>query len=243
MFGEEHRETATSKSDLGLLLLRRGDLDAAEQMLRENLDTTTRVLGADHPNAAAATTSLASLMIARGDGAGAEVLLRKALEVNRRLFPNKPIEYVGNLNTLAAALELQRRLEESEAVLDECLRIARSNLRDDHPRVLTYTANMARVRIARGAGAATESSLRRVLGARQRFYPAADWRIAQAQSLLGAALMAQARYAEAEPLMIAADNGLQPIAGPQARERLANRARLVSLYGLLKRPQQADFYR
>ena len=54
-------------------------------------------------------------------------------------------------------------------------------------------------------------------------------RLAQAQSLLGAALMAQKRYAEAEPLMIAAASGLKPIPGVQERERAANLARLETL--------------
>jgi len=40
---------------------------------------------------------------------------------------------------------------------------------------------------------------------------------------------AQTLYAEAEPLMIAADSGLKPVPGIQERERAANRARLASL--------------
>ena len=83
------------------------------------------------------------------------------------------------------------------------------------------------MRIERGGGAETASSLRDVLAARQAAYPAGDWRIAQAQSLLGAALMAARRYAEAEPLMVAADAALKDVPGFQARERLANRARLT----------------
>jgi hypothetical protein len=101
--------------------------------------------------------------------------------------------------------------------------------------VLGFTVNLARVRIARGDGAATESSLRAVLSAREKLYPRGDWRIAQTQSLLGAALAAQKRYAEAEPLMIAADRGLKPVPGVQERERAANRARLATLYQTARR--------
>ena len=103
--------------------------------------------------------------------------------------------------------------------------------------------NLARVQIARGRGAATEPVLRHVLSVRQRMLKEGDWRIAQAKSLLGASLLAQARYAEAEPLMVAAADGLKPLPGQQDRERLANRARLVTLYEKLGRPQQADAYR
>ena len=65
--------------------------------------------------------------------------------------------------------------------------------------------------------------------AREKLYPAGDWRIAQTQSLLGAALVAQKRYAEAEPLMIAADRGLKPVPGIEERERASNRSRLAML--------------
>ncbi len=62
-------------------------------------------------------------------------------------------------------------------------------------------------------------------------------------SLLGASLMAQKRYAEAEPLMVAAAKDLKPMPGLQDRERLANRARLVQLYEKLRRPRDAARYR
>ena len=55
--------------------------------------------------------------------------------------------------------------------------------------------------------------------------------------------MARGRFADAEPLMLAADGTLQSIAGAQALERLANRARLAELYRALGRPQQAAAYR
>jgi hypothetical protein len=101
----------------------------------------------------------------------------------------------------------------------------------------------ARFQIALRRGAATEPVLRHVLSVRQRILREGDWRIAQAKSLLGASLLAQGRYAEAEPLMVAAAGGLEPLPGQRNRERLANRARLVTLYEKLGRPQQADAFR
>jgi hypothetical protein len=47
-------------------------------------------------------------------------------------------------------MEPQGRLEEAQAFLERCLRIGRAQLGDEHPRVLVYTVNLARVRIARG---------------------------------------------------------------------------------------------
>ena len=230
VFGEEHRETATSKAELGRLLMQRGDLASADPFLRQNVATTVHMLGPDHPNSAAAKGTLAQLLLLQGDAEGGEALLRESAEIYRRVFGPNGLEYAQSLNSLAVAEEWQGRLAEAQTLLEESLRIAEPQLGSDHTRVLGFIANLARVRIARGDGAATEPSLRAVLSAREKLYPPGDWRIAQTQSLLGAALAAQKRYAEAEPLMIAADHGLMPVPGIQERERAANRARLAILH-------------
>jgi serine/threonine protein kinase/Tfp pilus assembly protein PilF len=243
VFGEEHRETATSKNELGLLLLERGELDEAEPLLRQNVATSERVLGASHPNAAASKANLARLLNARGNPAGAEVLLREALAVQRRTFGESSTQVAGTLNNLALNVAAQGRFTEAQPMFEEALRIGQSHLSADHPRVVLYAIDLARIRIERGQGAATEHALRRALDVRQRLYPAGDWRIAQVQSLLGAALIEQARYAEAEPLLLTAAGALRPIPGPEASERVANRARLAALYLATHRPREAASYR
>ena len=125
----------------------------------------------------------------------------------------------------------QRRGDaEAEALLQDTVRIAGPKLGAEHPRTVDASVDLARVQGARGRAAGTEATLRRALEVRERLYPAGDWRIGQAQSLLGASLLAQRRYAEAEPLMLAADKSLKPVAGPQGREREDNLARLATLY-------------
>jgi eukaryotic-like serine/threonine-protein kinase len=227
VFGEEHRETATSKSELGRLLMQRGDLAGADPFLRQNVATTVHVLGPDHPNSAAAKGTLAQLLLLEGDVPAADALLRESSDVYRRVFGPNGLEYAQSLNALALAEEWQGRLASAQSLIEDALRVSQPQLGIDHPRVLGFIANLARVRIARGDGAATESSLRSALIEREKLYPPGDWRIAQTQSLLGAALAAQKRYAEAEPLMIAADRALKPVPGVQERERAANRARLA----------------
>ncbi|HEY8550713.1 MAG TPA: tetratricopeptide repeat-containing protein kinase family protein, partial [Vicinamibacterales bacterium] len=227
--GDEHRETATSKNELGLILMRRGDFDSAEPLMRENVATTERQLGPEHPNLAASKANLGTLLLEKGDPAAAERLMRESLEIDRRVFGETHAEYAVSLHTLSSALEAQSRLDEAEAMLQDAMRIGRSTLGGTHPSVLAFQAALARVRIARGQAASTETDLRWILDTRRRLYPTDRWRIAQAESLLGASLMAQRRYAEAEPLMLAAARELQPIPGAQGRERAANEARLVEL--------------
>jgi serine/threonine protein kinase len=229
IFGEEHRQTAVSKNELARLLWDRGDLAGAEHLYREALATNERVLGQDHPNTGATKGILATLLSAKGDSVSAEKLFRESLETDRRVFGQWHFEYATTLNNLALVVEAQGRVSEANGMFGEALRTASAQLAAEHPRVITITLNRARTEIALGRGAAAEAALRRVLDARQRTLAAGDWRIAQAQSLLGAALMAQARDAEAEPLMRAADGVLKPVPGVQGREREANHTRLAML--------------
>jgi serine/threonine protein kinase/tetratricopeptide (TPR) repeat protein len=243
IFGDEHRETATSKNELGRLLWERGDFAGAEPLLRENMATTERVLGADHPNAGAAKASFAQLLLVRGDAAAAETLFRESLAVDRKVFGEGHTEYAITLDSLANAVEVQGRLGEAQTMFDDALGIARPQLGDEHPRVATMIIDAARVQIAQGHAAGTEAPLRHALQVRERILKEGDWRIGQARSLLGASLLAQGRYVDAEPLMTAADAVLKPLPGQQGRERLANRARLVTLYEKIGRPQQAESFR
>jgi tetratricopeptide (TPR) repeat protein len=229
VFGDEHRETATSKNELGVQLLRRGEVAEAESLFRQNVATTMHLLGPDHPNTASAKGNLGLALAAKGDFAGAESFAREAAAVNTRAVGPDHMDAINSQSNLAAAVELQGRLEEAQAILEDVVRRARARVPEENPRLLVYVANLARVRIARGAGAGTEADLRALLRIRERVYPNDRWRIAQAQSLLGAALLARHRYAEAQPLMLAAARELQPIAGPQGRERAANEARLAQL--------------
>jgi len=228
-YGDNHRQTATSKREVGLLLWDKGDLDGAEKMLRENVETSERVLGAEHPNVASAKSSLGGLMLARGDVPAGEALLRSTMETRRKVFGATHEEYGASLISLAYAVELQGQLDQAQSLVEQGLAIITPSLGDEHSNVVSATLDLVRIRLARGERRGLEPMARRALEIREKTLPAGDWRIAQAQSLLGAALVGEKRYADAKPLMMAADESLKPVPGRQARERDANRRRIDAL--------------
>ena len=236
VFGEEHRETATSKNELGLLLWEQGDLDGAEKMFRESMVTHTRLLGADHANAAVSKANLAVVLNEQGHPAAAEALLRESLASQRKTLGVRHPSYANTLNKLSVVVMDQGRLDEANAVIEEALRTAGMVFSGDHPRMVLYRVNQARIQIARHEPARAEPVLRHLLEVRERFYPEGDWRIGQVQSLLGASLIAQGRASEAEPLLLEAAKTLKPIPGQQGRDAGANRALMDSLRDGVKSP-------
>jgi serine/threonine protein kinase len=236
VFGDLHRETATSTNDLALVLLQRSDLPGAEALFRQNLATNVRLLGTDHPNVAVSMGNLGQVLDAKGDATGAENLYRDDLAILSKTLGEAHPSYAQALNHLSIALLHQGRVVEAQSLIDRAIAIVRPILRPDHPRLAVYLVNRARVQLARGDTDTVEPTLRRVLEIRQRLYPPEDWRIAQVKSLLGEALTKQARYAEAETLLLDAANLLKPVPGVQGQEAADNRARLASLYAGHHRP-------
>jgi len=169
------------------------------------------------------------MLLAQGDAAGAETLFRESLEVTRRAFGEAHAQYATALNSLSLAVEEQGRLDEARGLLERADAIAKKTGAADSPRTLAIMTNLGRVQIALGQARQAEPALREALAARQNSLAARDWRIGQSQSLLASSLFGQKRYAEAEPLMVAADELLPDRAGMRGREKRANRDRLARL--------------
>src|SRR5690606_20599128 len=120
--GEEHRNTAVSYGDLGIVLMRKDDFAGAEPLLREALEINRRVLG-DHANVAGAMSNLAQVLANKGDHAAAEALFRDSIAMFRRNVGDKHWRVANVLNNLGACLREQSRLDEAAATLDESLAI------------------------------------------------------------------------------------------------------------------------
>lgn len=229
-FGDEHRETATSKNQLGLLLYSRGQLDEAETLFRENLATNFRLLGPTHASSAIARSNLALVLNAEGRPAEAETLFREAVAMQEKNFGVDDPQVANTLNNLSYPVLDQGRTREARELLERAVRLAKAGLGDTHPRYVTYSLNLARVLLLgnRADIARAESLARHAVDVRTKTLRAGDWRVGQAESLLGAALIARGRAREAEPLLVSAALVLKPIPGPQGREAADNERRLAA---------------
>src|SRR5262249_25445993 len=90
--------------------------------------------------------------------------------------------------------------------------------------------SQARLHLARMEPGRAEPLLRHALEVRRRSFPESDWRVAVAESLLGATLTSLSRFDEAEPLLVHALLVLNDIPGQQGREAEATRLRLAALH-------------
>ena len=253
VLGDDHRETAVSESDLASVLRLNGDLAGAEALLRLCLRDERKTRGEDHPNTFMTLHDLALMRRPRATRA-AESLLRQVLAMQRKTLGDRHPIVAATLNSLSRVLLDQQRYDEAAAALQEAPTFRAPPLGRDHQLVAIYTINLAAVRLAQKDPAAAEPLLReglriRALAPGPRAEPPADasfeddWSVGATKSLLGAALVALARYDEAEAVLLDARRDLESLRPLRGAEMKATVARLVDLYVAWGKPDAAASFR
>ena len=242
VLGEEHSETATSMSDLALTLWSRGDIEHAEPLFEQVLAISRKVLPPNHPDIATALNNLALISMNRGDFAAAAAKLRESIAI-REKGPGAGLADVHTaFANLGAALRELGHHDEAAVAVERAIE-ASEPLGADRPMLASYRLLLARLCVDRKRPTEGEVLARQALQQRERLYEKGDWRIAGAKSTLAETLIAQRRYAEAEPLLLDAHAILKDVPGAQGRDARNTRARLVALYEATGRAEAAVPFR
>jgi serine/threonine protein kinase/Tfp pilus assembly protein PilF len=253
VLGEDHRETAVSLSDLASVLRLNGDLDGAESLLLQCLDTNRKTRGEDHPNTAVTLHDLALIEASRGEERAAEARLRYALSRQRSALGDRHPVVAATLNNLAHVLVTSGRFDDAASALQEALEIVRPALGSEHQLVAIYSLNAGSVQLALRQLTDAETLIREgirirtaapaLVPSRRRTLHDDDWSLGGARSLLGAALVAQARYDEAEAILLEAQRDIEAARPRREAERRVTLARLVDLYTAWGKPARAAIYK
>ncbi len=164
------------------------------------------------------------------------------MAIQRRTLGDRHPRLIVSFNNLADLLLSRGRPAEAEQLFKEALAITRRQGDGSHLWAGVMLNNLARAALARGDFAQGETWIREAL-ATFRSADAGGWRIANAESILGACLGGLGRYEEAEALLLAS----YPIvrektdAGTTYTRDLL--ARIVVLYESWGKPEQAAEYR
>jgi tetratricopeptide (TPR) repeat protein len=199
-----------------------------------------RVVSPEHPNVASSWVALGRILLDAGRAEAAEKYHADAIALFTRLLGPRHWRTAGAMVQLGATWGRQGRLDEAERKLREALAILGEDLRNNPTQIASAEIELSRVILGRGGAAAeAEKLLRSALEKQLSRYPAGGWRVANTKSLLGEALLQQSRWAEAEPLLLAAHEVLPELAGPRGGEFRPTRERLVRLYEGWGKPELA----
>lgn len=198
--GGENSQIAIAEGNLAYILYLDGRPEEADPLMRASLDRHRRVEGEQTVVLGQRLQQLAEILLAKGELEEAEVLYRDAVAFNRTRFGPASVLTLTGSTGLATVLRDRRRLADARTRFDDVV--------DRWPAAQRRTFRYADVllglgglHVLDGQAEAADPLLREALEIYQETLPARHWKIAQAQSWLGAALAARDAHAEAEPLL------------------------------------------
>jgi eukaryotic-like serine/threonine-protein kinase len=236
-------EVAVTLSALGELAWDREDLVRAEELFRRALAIRRAEYGAVHPELATAANNLAGVLDKEGKADAARPLYLETLKIRRQLYGDDHPKVAVALNNLALFLQGQGDFAAAEADVRQALAIFLHNYDADSSNVAVVRRNLATVLAARGDWSGCEEEAREVARIYAAKPPGEEWRTADAGSVLGDCLRGQGNFAEAEPLLVEGYRRLVAANGPGESHSEEARARLVKLYEVSGRPEEAAQYR
>ena len=236
---DEPEVQARLQDTIGTVYTNLGAYDAALPLVRQSLETRTRLLGADHPDTLSTANALANLYWFQDRFGEAEPLFRDVVDRSTRVLgPEHPSTLKAGYD-LASVYGRQARWAEAEGLQRQVLEAQLRVIGAEHPDTLASQSNLAAYlrgldRIAEAA-AITETVVavrRRVLGTDHPSTLVSISNLATFYDLL--------RDARAEPLFMEAVAGQSKILGDAHRTTSRTRMNLALMYNRQGRRAEAE---
>ena len=198
--GPDHPDTLATMNNLAAMYEKAGKLDLAVPLYDETLKFRQAKLGADHPDTLTTMGNLALAYTYAGKLDLAIPLQKETLKLKKtKLGPDHP-GTLSTMNNLAMAYEKAGKLDLAMPLYEETLKLRKAKLGPDHPETLGHHGLARAFAVKSQAFTRAEPLLRECLAINEKARPN-DWRIFDARSLLGGALLGQEKYADAEPYL------------------------------------------
>jgi tetratricopeptide (TPR) repeat protein/tRNA A-37 threonylcarbamoyl transferase component Bud32 len=228
-----HPNIADALNNLAGLLRAMGKLGEAEPLSREALAIFRAAFPAGHPYLAVVLNNHAKLLRDQERPAEAEPLCREALEIRRAAFPAGHPQVLDSMRALAELYIETGKATEAVPLFRAWLESTRATAPKESTQLADQLASIGLQLLTLEEWSEAEALLRECLTIREKAQPEA-WRTFNTRSLLGAALLGQKKYAEAETLLLDGFRGMKAREAdipPQATTRISEALeRLVAFY-------------
>ena len=220
VLGPEHPNTLISMGNLAMDYSAQGKYTQAEALFSQTLEVRRRILGPEHSSTLSSMHNLVNNYLMEGNYAQAEALFSQTLDIQRRVLGPEHPDTLLTLSDFADIYQRQGKYVFAETHAAEALAGRRHALGSEHADTMASAADVALAYLSQGKFAESEPLAREAVGFYRKKQPE-DWERFRAESLLGASLSGEKKYAEAEPLLV---EGYQDVGtqGPDRRTRLVS---------------------
>jgi serine/threonine-protein kinase len=244
----QHPEVSARRADqiaaMGALLVERRDPAAAESLFRRALDMRREVFGARHHIVASTLVSLATMIQDdRQRLPEADSLMAQAIQVLRDVYPDGHPDLANALRWQGQILNRMGRVADAIAPLQESIVLRKRFLGMDALDVANTETDLAHSYLATERYPEAEAIARDAVRIYRLLFDDHNAMVHMARTFLGDALRGERRYAEAEPLLLAAYARFEHPNMVTMRWRHDALVALVRLYEAEGRPAEAAKYR
>ncbi|NBB86751.1 MAG: tetratricopeptide repeat protein [Bacteroidetes bacterium] len=230
LLGEDHPDVTAAMNNLAVLLRKKGEYAAAADIFSRVLDRLQEQFGDVHPYVAFTTGNLGDTRLQQGRLPAADSLYQATRDMLIQIFDEQHPHVATSLSDLAHLRNQQGRQAEAVQLHEEALSIRRDALGEQHPKTAESITALADVQMEQGDVAAADSLYRRALAIHDEALPETNGRAAWVRSKLGACLIKQERYAEAEAQLKPSLETLRTQQGPSHEHTQTTRRWLTQLY-------------
>ncbi|MBL8863557.1 MAG: serine/threonine protein kinase [Planctomycetes bacterium] len=230
VLGLKERETAVLYNSYGQWLSRARRLEECREWTQRALDTLLRAYPADDRDVAITEHNLMHTYRALGRRDDALALAPEVAARFERVYGARHPDTAAARYAAAGVLRDSGRFDEAERLYLLALESWRETLGDGAPEVAMALGSLGVLRLARGDAAGALGPLQEALA---RFEVAPGSRrglLDDSRRSLGVCLTKLARFAEAEPLLVAAQRSIEADAGAPSEARRRAVQSLVDLY-------------
>jgi serine/threonine protein kinase len=244
--GPDDPLTLTAQNNLAYFYCVAKQLDRSVALFKQVLKRRRAKLGDDHPDTLSTQANLAVNYLDAGRPTEAVPLFEDALSRVRKLPGPNPAEVTRISGLLGWAYDQAGQLAKAERLYRESLEQARRALGADHMHTAGALVLLGLNLLRQNKSADAEAVLRECLAIYEKKQPNA-WSTFNTKSVLGGALLAQKKYADAEPLLLQGYEGMKQREAsipPVFKARLAEALeRLVQLYEAKAQKDLAEEWR
>jgi serine/threonine protein kinase/tetratricopeptide (TPR) repeat protein len=206
--GPDHPDTLATANTLGVAYRFAGKLALSLSLLEETLELRKVRSGPDHPETLTCMNNLAVSYRVAGKFDQALHLFEEALRQLKLKEGPDHAHTLGCMQNLASLYTAMHRYPEAIGLLQELIAVQRRQLPAEHPSLATTLTLLGMNLVRAGQAREAEPVLRECLAFYTKHVPG-TWPTFYAQALLGASLLAQQQYADAEPLLLSGYEGMK----------------------------------
>lgn len=208
VLGREHPDTLDAMNNLANVYWSQGRYAQAEALYSQAMEAQRRVLGPEHPATLLSMGNLADTYARQGKYAQAGPLFAQTLEISRRVLGPEHTLTLEFLSDFATMYHRRGQYALAETYASQVLAgRQRAGSSEDPADIQSAMNDLALIYVSEGKVAQGERLARQTLGFDDK-KQLNNWERFRAESLLGASLAAQKKYAEAEPPLLDGYQGM-----------------------------------